>query len=132
MSPTGFNASISGFSAATQRLTVAANNIANQESTKTVKNGVETNQPFQPQEVVQTSLETGGVKTDVRTRDNPTVKVFAPENQDADEQGFIEVPNVNTAEELVNAKIATYDARANLNAIKVQQKLFENTLDIIT
>lgn len=129
----GLNTSLSGFNAASQRLEVAANNIANQQSAvRRHEDGSFTAGSFLPQDVVQVSAEAGGVQTELRTRDNPTTKVYSPDDENADDNGFIEVPNVNTAEELVNAKIATYDARANLNAFRVQSETLKNTLDIIT
>lgn len=113
---TAIASSFSGYTAALQRLNVASDNVTNQQS----KN-------YKPKEVTQTSQAAGGVETQVRERENPTVPVRDPNAPD----GVSELPNVNTAEELINAKVATYDAEANLKAIQVQQKVDKATLDII-
>lgn len=126
------NIALSGFNAANQRLTVAAQNLANQQSTTQRVDGAVVDRPYQPQEVVQSSQANGGVSTEVRPRDNATVDVYQPENPNADDNGVVQYPNVDTAEELVNARIASYDAKANLKLIKIQDDLFKNTLDIIT
>jgi flagellar basal-body rod protein FlgC len=130
---TTINTALSGLAAAGKRLETAANNIANQNSTRTRDaDGNSTNVPFQPQEVVQTSLTGGGVKTEVRPTGDQPLRVFDPGNPDADENGFVSTPNVSLEEQIVQTKLATYDYKANLKTIAAQDKLFENLLDIIS
>lgn len=114
-----------------KRIQVAANNIANQQSTQTNTNGNVTNDPYLPQEVVQTNLN--GVPTaTTQTVANPTQKFFLPESPQADEYGFVNYPNVDQAEQLVDMKIASYDYQANLKAIKIQQDTEQFLLDILS
>ena len=129
---TTIGSALSGLSAASRRVEVASSNIANQYSTSTQVDGVTTNRPYIPKDVVQISLGAGGVRTEVRDAGNPTVRHHDPESPQADEYGFVEAPNVDQASELVELKIASYDYKANLKAIKVQDELHQSLLDILS
>ena len=125
--------SLSGFRAATERFETSANNIANSNSTARLENdGSVSNEPYRPQAVQAVAQAQGGVGTVIAELDNPTVRRFDPQNAVADDEGFVEVPNVNVADEFVRLAIASYDAEANLRAIQVQDEIFESTLDIFT
>lgn len=125
------NTSLSALQAASRRMQVAANNIANQQSTATRVNGETVNEAYKPQEVVQTS-NNGAVITDVRTVANPTEKLYLPEHPQADEYGFVESPNVDQAKQLIDMKIASYDYKANLKAIKIANDVEQSLLDILS
>ncbi len=114
---TAIGSALSGLAAAARRVEVSSSNIANQSSTATQVNGVTTNQPYIPKDVVQISLGAGGVRADVRDAEVPSVKYYDPESNQADEQGFVSAPNVDTAEELVKMQIASYDYKANLKSM---------------
>ncbi len=101
------NASISGLNAASTRVSVAANNLANQSSVNTNTDGVA--KPYTAKQAVQTSQAGGGVDVTIQqTNDVP-----------------------DTAQQLIDAKIASYDFKANLKAIQVQDDLVKNALNII-
>lgn len=128
----GIANALSGYQNAAKRIDVSAANIANQFSTvKTAGNSV-SNEPYTPLKVVSVSQQDGGVGTEVAPRDPATLKRYDPENPNADENGVAEVPNVDIAEEMVNQIIASYDAKANLKTIKVENDLLQSTLDIFT
>lgn len=125
--------SLGGFRAATERFETSANNLANSNSTARLQNdGSVSNEPYRPQTVQAVTQGQGGVGTVVTEQANPTVRRFDPDNAVANEQGFVEVPNVNVAEEFVKLAVASYDAEANLKAIQVQDEIFESALDIFT
>lgn len=126
------NTALSGLSAASTRIDVSAANIANQNSTATKVNGVTTNKAYIPQDVVQVSLGAGGVRADVHDAANPTTKLYDPASSQAGQDGFVEVPNVDTAKELVNQQIAAYDYKANLKAIQVASRMEQNLLDMLS
>jgi flagellar basal-body rod protein FlgC len=128
----GINPALSGLAAAGKRLEVASNNVANINSTRTQTNGVSTVQPYQPQEVVQTSLDTGGVSTQVRASNAAAEKVFAPDHPDANEEGFVTLPGVSLEEQIIQSKVATYDYRANLRSIDTHDKMLDHLLDILS
>ena len=47
-------------------------------------------------------------------------------------QNTTEQPKADPAQDLVDIKIAAYDYKANLSAIKVQDKMQQSLLDILT
>lgn len=126
------NTALSGLTAASTRVNAAANNIANQNSTRTSENGETKVAPPPVLDVVQTTQEPAGVRAEVVDSAREPLKVFQPENPDADTEGFVRLPNVEPERELVDLKIASYDFKANLKTIQVQDNLFKSTLDIIT
>ena len=127
----GVSASLAGLQVAAKRIQVAADNLANQQATSTRVEGNGIDEPYKPQRVVVTN-EGGVPVAKVETVPNPTQKVYVPDHPQADEYGFLKLPNVDQASELVDMKIASYDYKANLKAIKIQNDVEQSLLDIIT
>lgn len=123
---------LSGLAAASRRVEVSAQNIANQFSTRRREHGQTVNEPYVPQQAASVSLPQGGVQSVVRDATNPVTTVYAPDHPDADAEGLLRIPNVDTATELVNQKIASYDYRANLKSIKTADEMQKNLLDILS
>ena len=126
------NSALSGFAAASQRLNVSAQNIANAESTLTIKNGQTVNEPYVLQRVQQIAQKEGGVTTVSQSANPPSISVYDPSNAAADANGITQYPNVDIAQQLVQVNLAKYDAEANLSVIKVQSRLNKSVLDIIS
>lgn len=126
------NTALSGLTAATNRINVSANNLANQFSTDTMKNGVVSNTPYTPEEVVQSSLATGGVASSVQPVTPPTISVYDPASPGASSNGIAKLPNVDPAQQLVGLNVASYDAQANLAVIKTDNRLFQSVLNIVS
>ncbi len=126
------NSALSGLSAATRRLQVSAANIANMQSTQRVENGNVVNSPYVPQRVQQISQAGGGVSTLVQDVNPAATRIFDPEDPQADAEGFVAYPNVNLENEIINQKIATYDYKANLKTLKIQDELEQSLLDILS
>ncbi len=125
-----FSISTSGLYAAAKKLEVSAGNTANVNSTKTVKDGVVTNEPYHAQIAQSISNAQGGVTVKVKDAAQPTKTIFDPTAENADANGNSLAPNVNLDHELVNQRIASYDYKANLKAIRVQLNLDKSLLDI--
>jgi flagellar basal-body rod protein FlgC len=60
----------------------------------------------------------------------PSILKYDPEHPDADEKGYVELPNVNTIEEMVNMISATRSYEANVAAINATKKMALKALDI--
>jgi flagellar basal body rod protein FlgC len=103
---------LSGLRASEQRLGVAADNIANANTPD-----------FRAKQVQQTSVVSGGVATRVVDAQPATITV-------ANNQGTQNLPNVSTEQQLIEAKTASYDFKANLKVLEVQAKLQKSLLDI--
>ena len=129
----GVGISLSGLQAASAQIANSANNVANANTTSSaVVNGESRSPAFQPQTLVRSAVQpTGGVKTELRPRDPATIPVFSPESGLADENGVVDVPNVDLAEEAVSQKIATYDFEANLKALEVTDEIMKSLIDIL-
>lgn len=104
---------LSGLHANERRLAVAAENVANAAT-----------EGYKPKEVEQTPSTGGGTSVRVVERENPTIPV------PNDKGGVDERPNVSLEEEVVNAQVATYNAKANIQVLKAQDKLNKYLLDI--
>jgi len=131
----GLSISGSGMTAERLRMDVIAENLANAESTRGA-NG----QPYKRKEVVLGAAG-GGLSFEdtlkgVRVQgvvDDPTPgkKVYDPTHPDADKQGYVTMPNVDTVTEMVDLITATRGYEANVQALNAAKQMFSRTLDIL-
>ncbi len=125
----GLATSLSGLNAAGTKLNVAANNIANAQSTKESKNGVETDKVFVPSKVENVSLGgSGGVKSLV----NPVEPASFLTTQNAQTGEFEKKPNVDLGEQTVDSILAKNAYQANIITLEAQNETIKQTLDIIS
>lgn len=124
------NTALSGMQAASRHISVSANNVANVQSTKTEQNGQTVNKPYVPQQVMQQSQGSGGVSTSLRDVSPPSVPVFSPEDPAAGENGVVEYPNVDMAQETANQLMAANTYKANANVVKRANEMYQSLLDI--
>jgi flagellar basal-body rod protein FlgC len=136
-------ASASGLSAQRIRMKLIASNLANVNTTRTPEGG-----PYQRREPVfaaespaagsfgdmlrmQQAAETVAVETVDIVRDgrDPIMK-YAPDHPDADEKGFIALPNISVTEEMVNLVSASRSYEANIAAIKATKNMVAKALEI--
>lgn len=131
-------ASASGLSAERLRIEVAVSNLANAESTRS-----ENGQPYRRRDVVLGSdtvntfdsalgqASATGVKVvDVVEDQSPFQVRFEPSHPDADENGYVSLPNVDSAEEMVDMLGAARAYQANLTAIGLIRDLMQRALDL--
>lgn len=134
--------SSSGLSAQRVRMNLAANNLANINTTKTAEGG-----PYRRKDAVFASrpieksfghtLESRlkGRLSEVRVvgiidDPRPPQLKHDPQHPDADEKGYVKVPNINLMEEMVNMISATRSYEANVTAIKASKDMALKALDI--
>src|ERR1700722_3311668 len=130
----------SGMSAESERLSAIASNIANANSA--VGAG---GQPYRAREVVfqaapvqgddgtddPSSLAMDGDKVAAIVESNaPSHSVYDPTSSFADSSGYVQMPNVNPVDEMVNMISAQQDYQANLEAFNVAKTLALRTLTI--
>lgn len=134
---TGIEVVSSALNAQKTRLDIVAQNIANAQTTRTSNGG-----PYQRQIVsFETQLASHNRATGSTTL--PTVKVagitadrtngqqiYNPQHPDADEAGYVRMPNVNVAFEMVDLISASRAYEANLSAAKSARTLALKTLEI--
>ncbi len=61
---------------------------------------------------------------------SPGEYVFMPNHPDADENGYVQLPNVNIINEMVEMINATRAYEANLTALKSSKTIIKNSLEI--
>jgi len=73
-----------------------------------------------------------GVSLDKIAKDTSDFyKVLKPGHPDADENGYVMMPNVDLATEMINLKSATRAYQANVAILKRYQKMVESTLELL-
>lgn len=120
---TAMDISASGMRAQRTRMNVISSNIANAHTTKSATGG-----PFQRRDVVlrENAFEgqLSSVEVDRIVSDpTPGQRVYEPSNPDADEKGYVTMPNVNLMEEMVNMIGASQAFEANTTAVKAQKDM---------
>ena len=126
---------LSGLIGAQKRLGISAENVANagNEETTSRREGPEA---YRAQSALQTPLvdQNGTViGTSVASTDkNPaTQSVFNPDSPLADEDGFIDIPNVDYVDEAININLAEISFAANAQVINAVQNLSLATTGLI-
>lgn len=132
--------SASGLSAQRLRMNLIASNMAHVNTTRT-ENGepykrkdvvFEAVQPENFEDVLDGRLsEGGGVNVaQIIEDDKPFVEKYDPGHPDADENGYVRLPNVNIVEEMVNMISASRSFEANATAIRATKDMANVALEI--
>lgn len=138
-----FNISATGMTAQRFRTDIIAENIANVNTTSTESGGPYRRKivTFQEKDVTpfsqyfSTSKDRAignGVKVTKVTEDYTTdfIMEYDPANPDADENGYVSYPNVNTVTEMTNLIDATRAYEANATAFDASKSMALNGLSI--
>lgn len=142
----GIDAAASGLTAERLRMDVISNNIANSNTTRTDQGGAYHRRyvVFEPRERQIDSFEhllqkmigvkktTGeGVRAVMIAEDDtPGPLVYDPGHPDADEEGYVEKPNVNVVTEMVDMITASRAYEANVTTINAAKSMAMKALDI--
>ncbi len=128
-----FNISASGMYAQRVRMNVVASNLANYESYRV--NG----EPFRKLEVVFEALENpknlskGEIPVrvlEIRQSDEPFKLVYDPTHPRANQEGYVQKPNVELVKEMADMITAVRSYEANLNAFSVTREIAQRTLEL--
>lgn len=135
--------SSSGLAAQRYRINIISANIANAETTRTPEGG-----PYRRRDVIFGALpalrtfeeelrsapdrdEPRQVKVlGVAVDERPPVLRYDPTHPDANEEGYVAMPNVNTIEEMTNLMLARRSYEANVAAFNATKLLAMRALDI--
>lgn len=136
------NISASALSAERTRMNLISSNLANANATRTPEGG-----PYKRKDAVfaATPLEGGfaraldgatgrelrrvEVQQVVEDRNPPRMQ-YDPGHPDADPQGYVAMPNVNTIEEMADMISATRTYEANVTAVQAAKSMALKTLEI--
>jgi len=131
-----FNISGSGLAAQRLRLQTVASNMANAKTTRTEEGG-----PYQRRVPVFES-DTVDPFGDELTRSLAAVQVtgvesiaefkqiYDPSHPDADEDGFVELPDINVLEEMVDLMTTARSYEANLKVVDLTREMAAKALEI--
>lgn len=138
-----FNISASGMTAQRFRTDIIAENIANVHTTSTESGGPYRRKivTFQEKDVTPFSqyfshsknkAVGNGVKVTKVSEDFETdfIMEYDPSNPDADENGYVSYPNVNTVTEMTNLIDATRSYEANATAFEASKNMALTALSI--
>jgi flagellar basal-body rod protein FlgC len=128
--------SASGMSAERMRMETVANNIANANSTRSPDGA-----PYRRKQLVFSELvgniydsNSGlhGVKVEgTETDDSPFPEIYSPGHPDADENGIVQLSNVQIPNEMVDLITASRSYEANLKALTSFKEMIEQTLTLL-
>jgi flagellar basal-body rod protein FlgC len=131
-------ASASALAAERQRIEVAVSNLANAESTRGADGQV-----YKRRDVVLASEQTNtfdlalsranatGVRIAAVLEDETAPRQrYEPGHPDADQDGYVSLPNVDSAEEMVDMLSASRAYQANLTAINLIRDLVGRALEL--
>ena len=126
--------SASGMAAERMRMDVTSANLANADTTRGADG-----KPYQRQEVV---LQAGGgpsfgdVLSGVQVAgivpdQSPGRRVYDPGHPDADAQGYVTLPNVNTVTEMTDLITESRGYEADTQALDTAKAMYTKTLDLL-
>jgi flagellar basal-body rod protein FlgC len=142
---TALTISGSGLSAQRTRVTLAASNLANAESTRgpdglpyrrrdpvleAVRFDQELSSATGADRAGEASSPVGVQVTQVVEDSTPGKRVYLPGHPDADSDGFVTFPNVNPINETVNLMTASRGYEANATAVDTLKTMAQRAVDI--
>jgi flagellar basal-body rod protein FlgC len=131
--------SASGLTAQRLRMDVISQNIANANTTRTAAGTPYRRRAvvFRPREgsfstyLNAESQQAGGVRVTAIVEDqSPLKRVYDPHHPDADQDGYIELPNVDTTKEMIDMISATRSYEANVTSFNASKSMALKALEI--
>ena len=131
----GLQINASGLSLERMKLDVASTNIANVNTTRTAEGGPQKKKTVEFSENLRqaqgtTKITSAGVKVTNIAEDNTTKLTYDPTNPDADANGYVEMPNVNMADEMVDMIQAMRTYEANVSSTEANKNILKKALEI--
>ncbi|HEX2410121.1 MAG TPA: flagellar basal body rod protein FlgC [Solirubrobacteraceae bacterium] len=138
----GMEISASALTAERLRMDVVAENLANAQTTRGADG-----QPYRRKEVVlqeraasfgaslsaaMSQGSSAGVEVAAIAEDQtPLKRVYDPGHPDADAEGYVSMPNVDTVTEMVDLISAQRAYEANVTAMQAAKQMFSRTLELL-
>ena len=138
----GMNVSATGMTAQRFRMDVISENIANASTTRTQKGGAYRRKTVVFSEQDTTSFDhilngylgyykPNGVKVTQVVEDPSDLRlVYEPDNPDANEEGYVEYPNVDTVTEMTNLIDSSRAYEANVTAFNAAKSIASKGLEL--
>ena len=127
----GMRISASGLSAERMRMDVISSNVANVKTTRTEDGGAYRRKVATFAENYDKKLGMLGVKTvSIEEDKTPLNRVYEPTHPDADEEGYVEYPNVDLLVEMSDLISATRAYESNIDTLNAQKNMISKALEI--
>ncbi|WP_028574045.1 flagellar basal body rod protein FlgC [Desulfonatronovibrio hydrogenovorans] len=132
----------SALSAERTHLNTISMNLANVNTTRTPEGGpykrktvlfkaVPVETPFAKAMQTELERELRGVKAKAVLNDNrPFKQVYDPGHPDANQEGYVSLPDINVVEEMANMLTAMRTYEANVSAITTTKSMYNKALEI--
>ena len=129
-----FKVSASALEAQRVRMNTIASNMANAHTTRTAAGG-----PYVRKDVVFSEMPVNsdfaekleGVKVSAVVQDNkPPLTIYDPGHPDADEKGYVTMPDINVLEEMENMMMAVRAYEANVRAFNMSKGMYQKALEL--
>ena len=121
--------SVSGMRAQGKSIEVISSNVANARTTDAGEG-----EPYRRLEAMlkaETDSIGGVTVADIAKDMGDFERIFDPSNPQADEHGYVAMPNVNLPIEIMNLNIAKRTYQANAAILKRYQQMIETTLELL-
>lgn len=132
--------SASGMAAQRTRAALLVENIANAETTRTQDGG-----PYRRKDAIfqtapvasdfaselDSQLQTGVTVSAISIDPRPPERQYAPGHPDADADGYVSMPHMNPAEDMVDLTGANRSYQANVAAISSVKDMIQKTIDLL-
>ena len=126
--------SASGLSAERLRMDTISSNIANVNTTRTEEGGPYRRKVAVFREVLAEEAgdkELGGVEVAEIVEDQtPLKRIYDPNHPDADEEGYVSMPNVEILNEVADLIVATRTYEANVTTLNASKSMYLKALEI--
>lgn len=127
----GMRISASGLTAERFRMDVISSNVANMNTTRTDKGGAYKRKVAVFKENYDEKLGMLGVKAVQIEEDDADMRLeYNPTHPDANEEGYVEYPNVDILVEKTDLMTATRAYEANADALTAQKNMISKALEI--
>ncbi|MGD1070251.1 MAG: flagellar basal body rod protein FlgC [Bryobacteraceae bacterium] len=137
---TSLSVSASGMAAERTRAALLVENIANSETTRTPEGG-----PYRRKDAIfstsnvgsefaselESQLQTGVQVTQISVDQRDPEKQYAPGHPDADADGYVSIPRVNPAEDMVDLVTANRSYQANVAAMSAVKDMIQKSIDLL-
>ena len=125
--------SATGLAAERLRMDIISSNMANASTTRNEKGE---KSPYVRriatfQEALDSKNQLAGVKAVGIEKDkSPLRREYNPNHPDADEDGYVTMPNVNVLNEMADMMVATRSYEANVDTLNALKNMFSKALEI--
>ena len=131
---------LSGAAAATKRIDATASNLANQRTTGRLPDSkaiasTDSRAPYTPLTTSQSDLRTAngqgaGVQAALKPLSQPFVQKYDPSSSDANAEGMVGAPNVNTDQQIGQQILGSRAYSANLSMARTSSDMMKDLLNM--